>query len=183
MSTPTPWGSPGSGAPQGGPQPPRQRRPGNGGYVRPLIVLLVLAGALFWLIGANHDSQSTAAPVDTTTFSAPIPTDTSDTSDTATDDSATDTATDTSTADDGAITAGDCLSVDGPQPTSTETVDVSNITQVDCGSSAAQYKVIGVEPFTTDMNSCTTDYPDSTASLLDQGAYFSDVYCVVDATS
>ncbi|MBR7836305.1 hypothetical protein KDL01_23710 [Actinospica durhamensis] len=83
--------------------------------------------------------------------------------------------------DDAVIEAGDCLSVDGDIPTdSTETVDVSDITEVDCSSSDAKYKVVGVVPLSTDMNACVTDYPSSTVSLLDQGAYFSSVYCAVD---
>ncbi|HET9169505.1 MAG TPA: hypothetical protein VFN97_08710 [Actinospica sp.] len=185
MSAPTPWGSPSAGPPQGGPAGPRPRQ-GAAGCIRPFIIVVLLAGALYWLFGVNHGTRSTAAPVDTSTVSVTV-TDTSadptDTTDTSTYPAYPTDTTDTSTGDDGVITAGDCLSVDGPQPTATETVDVSNITQVDCGSATAQYKVIGVEPFTTDMNSCATDYPDSTAALLDQGPYISDVYCVVDAAS
>jgi hypothetical protein len=124
--------------------------------------MLVLAGTLYWLFGANHDSGSSAAPATDSSTAAPdVP--------------------DTSTTDDG-VETGDCLSVDDPQPSATGTVDVSNIAKVDCGSSSAQYKVIGVEVFSTDMNSCATDYPASTASLLDQGPYISNVYCVVDAS-
>lgn len=170
MSTPTPWGSPS--APQDdqpphvpfGGSPSGPQRPGRArdysGCIRPFIVIAILAGFLIWLFAANHETNYSASPTDTSTA-----------------------VSDTATATDDSIEAGDCLSVDGPQPTGTGTVDVSNITQVDCGSSSAQYKVIGVEPFTTDMNSCATDYPQATSALLDQEAYFSEVYCVVDASS
>jgi hypothetical protein len=162
MSAQTPWGSPST--------PPNRKQTQNGaGCIGATVVILLLVGALYWLFGVNHETNYAASPTtDTATSTAP--------------DTSTTTA-DTSTTDTGVIETGDCLSVDGPQPTSTGTVDVSNITKVDCGSSSAQYKVIGVEPLTTDMNSCSTDYPDATSALLDQGAYFSEVYCVVDASS
>jgi hypothetical protein len=176
MSTPTPWGSPSApqddhpplvpmSAPPSGPERPRQAQD-YAGCVRPFIVIAILAAFLFWLFAVNHETNHGATPTDSSTA----------VSDTSTDG-------DTATATDDSIEAGDCLSVDGPQPTGTGTVDVSNIARVDCGSSSAQYKVVGVEPFTTDMNSCATDYPQSTAALLDQEAYFSEVYCVVDASS
>ena len=175
MSPQTPWDSEPSGDPQN--SPPQWRKSQAGvGRLRPFIVIVVVLVAVIWLFSAHHDPGDSAAPATDTSTATPYAPDTSDTSDTST------YSADTSTTDD-AIEAGDCLSVDGPQPTSTGTVDVSNITEVDCGSSSAQYKVVGVEPLTTDMNSCTTDYPDATSALLDQGPYFSFVYCVVDASS
>lgn len=163
MSAQTPWGSPST--------PQKRGQAQNGaGCIGLTVVILLLAGALYWLFGVNHETHYAASPTTDTSTSTGAP----DTSTTAADSSTTDT---------GVIETGDCLSVDGPQPTSTGTVDVSNITKVDCGSSSAQYKVIGVEPLTTDMNSCATDYPDATSALLDQGTYFSEVYCVVDASS
>lgn len=163
MSAQTPWGSPST---------PQKRNQGQAGAgcIRPTVVILLLAGALYWLFGVNHEKNYAASPTTDASTSTYAP------------DASTTTA-DASTTDDGVIETGDCLSVDGPQPTSTGTVDVSNITKVDCGSSSAQYKVIGVEALTTDMNSCTTNYPDATSALLDQGPYFSAVYCVVDASS
>lgn len=163
MSAQTPWGSPNT------PQKRNQAQAGAG-CIGLTVVVLLLAGALYWLFGVNHETNYAASPTTDTSTSTAAP-------DTST------TSADTSTADDGVIETGDCLSVDGSQPTSTGTVDVSNITKVDCGSSSAQYKVIGVEPLTTDMNSCSTDYPDATSALLDQGTYFSEVYCVVDSSS
>ena len=158
MSTQGPWDGM-------SPQPP-QRKNSNQAAGRGCLVLIlgILAvGVVVGITNSNSGSNGSASPASdgsASPYTAP--------------------STYTAPTTDSAIGVGDCLSVDGAPPTeSNTTVDVSNITKVDCTDSSAQYKVIGVEPFSTDLNSCTTDYPDSTFSLLDQGPYISDVYCVV----
>jgi hypothetical protein len=134
---------------------------GAGAGCAAVVLVLLLGGAVYGIANMNSGGSSGGAadPQDSYSYSAPAP------------------APQTSVQD---IEAGDCVTTgDSSLPTDGSTVDISDITEVSCSDPSAQYKVIGVEPLTTDMNSCATDYPDYTAALLDQSEFFSTVYCVV----